>query len=310
MGVLEDLASKRRQVLATRTLIGRSPACRMRVDASHVSKEHAMLWFDEGAWWLRDLGSRNGTWVDGQRVEAMASQRLEAGARLAFGGESEVWVLSQADAPGPMAERLRDDTLVCGTADFLMLPDADDPLAAVFADRGAWMVEVEGVSRAAVDQEVLQLDGQLFRLALPIDGATTMQHAAPSASASASSSTPLLRLRVSQDQEYVQVEVRREADAGVDVLPPKVHHQLLLTLARVRLDDAEASEVERGWVYTDELCTMLRIDRRTVNQYVFRARRELTARGPGLAAKVVERRTTTDQIRLGIAEVEIGSFES
>jgi pSer/pThr/pTyr-binding forkhead associated (FHA) protein len=44
-------------------LIGRSTMCTLQIDAADVSKEHASLrWVGDG-WELRDLGSRNGTFV-------------------------------------------------------------------------------------------------------------------------------------------------------------------------------------------------------------------------------------------------------
>jgi pSer/pThr/pTyr-binding forkhead associated (FHA) protein len=33
-----------------------------------VSRRHAELCFAEGRWMLRDLGSSNGTWVNGRRI--------------------------------------------------------------------------------------------------------------------------------------------------------------------------------------------------------------------------------------------------
>ena len=33
-----------------------------------ISRQHAEVSHADGLWWIRDLGSRNGTLVDGQRV--------------------------------------------------------------------------------------------------------------------------------------------------------------------------------------------------------------------------------------------------
>jgi pSer/pThr/pTyr-binding forkhead associated (FHA) protein len=51
-----------------RLLIGRSPDCQLVFADDTVSRRHAELRFDEGRWMLRDLGSANGTWVNGRRV--------------------------------------------------------------------------------------------------------------------------------------------------------------------------------------------------------------------------------------------------
>ncbi len=34
-----------------------------------VGKHHAMIFFDGSAYYITDLGSRNGTWVNGTRVQ-------------------------------------------------------------------------------------------------------------------------------------------------------------------------------------------------------------------------------------------------
>ncbi|WP_375487964.1 ATP-binding cassette domain-containing protein, partial [uncultured Jatrophihabitans sp.] len=48
--------------------IGRTPDNRITVDDLLVSRHHAALTFDGRAWTLRDLGSSNGTFVDGRRI--------------------------------------------------------------------------------------------------------------------------------------------------------------------------------------------------------------------------------------------------
>lgn len=49
--------------------IGRDPACELIVDDSTVSARHASLTFRQGHWWLEDLGSKNGTFINGQLLE-------------------------------------------------------------------------------------------------------------------------------------------------------------------------------------------------------------------------------------------------
>jgi len=49
--------------------IGRSEECEVRITDGVVSRHHAEVLLVGGKWWLCDLSSGNGTYVDGQRVE-------------------------------------------------------------------------------------------------------------------------------------------------------------------------------------------------------------------------------------------------
>ena len=58
--------------IAARTGIGRSHEGELVVLASSVSREHAELRKTDAGWHIRDLGSRNGTFVDGVRAQGRA----------------------------------------------------------------------------------------------------------------------------------------------------------------------------------------------------------------------------------------------
>jgi penicillin-binding protein 1A len=51
--------------------IGRGPEAEIRIEAPGVSKRHALLEHRGGHWLLRDLGSTNGLWWRGQRVQEL-----------------------------------------------------------------------------------------------------------------------------------------------------------------------------------------------------------------------------------------------
>jgi pSer/pThr/pTyr-binding forkhead associated (FHA) protein len=54
------------------TLVGRADECDLRIDHKSVSKMHCILVKTEGLVLVRDLGSTNGTRVNGQRVRRAA----------------------------------------------------------------------------------------------------------------------------------------------------------------------------------------------------------------------------------------------
>jgi ABC transport system ATP-binding/permease protein len=51
--------------------IGRDPLCRIVIDDTRVSREHVELRYLPTGWRLRDLGSRNGTYAGGVRIEEL-----------------------------------------------------------------------------------------------------------------------------------------------------------------------------------------------------------------------------------------------
>ncbi|MEU0830439.1 DUF1707 and FHA domain-containing protein [Streptomyces sp. NPDC056231] len=76
--------------------IGRDPANGLRLTHETVSRKHAELTVQGGRWILRDLGSTNGTCVNGQRVTGAVSVR--DGDQVSFG---RITFRLSAPAPKP-----------------------------------------------------------------------------------------------------------------------------------------------------------------------------------------------------------------
>jgi pSer/pThr/pTyr-binding forkhead associated (FHA) protein len=51
-----------------RFVIGRESDCHLAIPDPTVSKRHAELRLEDGQWSIEDLRTRNGTWVNGQRI--------------------------------------------------------------------------------------------------------------------------------------------------------------------------------------------------------------------------------------------------
>jgi hypothetical protein len=64
-------------------LIGRSSSCQIVLGDDTVSRRHAELRFEDGRWLLRDLGSSNGTYVNGRWV---AETEVRPGDVIHLGG--------------------------------------------------------------------------------------------------------------------------------------------------------------------------------------------------------------------------------
>ncbi len=61
--------SARRAFWQPEVLLGRDPRCDVRLTDASVSARHALLTYHHGQWWLDDLGSRNGTRLNHERVK-------------------------------------------------------------------------------------------------------------------------------------------------------------------------------------------------------------------------------------------------
>lgn len=70
--------------LRERTTIGRAADNLVAIDDPFLSGRHAEIVFDAGAWWVRDMGSTNGTLLNGARVGSQAA--IAPGDVLQFGG--------------------------------------------------------------------------------------------------------------------------------------------------------------------------------------------------------------------------------
>jgi len=75
-----DPNSKRFPVAGITTVLGRHPDCDVVVDVGAVSRHHAKISHRDTAYWLEDLGSRNGTFLNGQLINQ--PQPLQQGDRI------------------------------------------------------------------------------------------------------------------------------------------------------------------------------------------------------------------------------------
>ncbi len=78
--------------LAAVSNIGRATEGAIVVLATSVSREHAELRATDGGWIVRDLGSRNGTFVDGVRCQGRAALPERAVVKV---GDVPLWFLAQ-----------------------------------------------------------------------------------------------------------------------------------------------------------------------------------------------------------------------
>jgi pSer/pThr/pTyr-binding forkhead associated (FHA) protein len=69
--------------LSASMTIGRGPECELRVDDAYASQQHARLFAKNNSWFVEDLGSTNGTFVNDQKLAAPAM--LQPGDKVRVG---------------------------------------------------------------------------------------------------------------------------------------------------------------------------------------------------------------------------------
>jgi formylglycine-generating enzyme required for sulfatase activity len=98
MATLVQAQTGQRITLKLRNLVGRSSKCELHLPNPNISSEHALIWWDGDCWWLRDLGSRNGTSTDGRALEGETPARLEVGMVITF-AQQLGWTVESLSAP-------------------------------------------------------------------------------------------------------------------------------------------------------------------------------------------------------------------
>ena len=78
------------------TLIGRTSGNDIVVDEQGVSRQHASIRGDDNGFWVTDLGSRNGTFVNDTRL-GQEPYRLRNWDRIEIGGATTHWVFMEPE---------------------------------------------------------------------------------------------------------------------------------------------------------------------------------------------------------------------
>jgi pSer/pThr/pTyr-binding forkhead associated (FHA) protein len=275
-----------------RSLVGRSTLADIVLTSRRASNEHASIGWYSNHWVLRDLGSSNGTTVDGRLLGPRDRVVLTVGNVLQFGSEAESLQVLDVSAPAPCAVLLGPQSYSWGQRTLLMLPTDAAPEASVFFVNGNWQVDDGATTQAPECGDIIGLPSGHWRLLLPDD---------PDADGfTAGYQLELNKLelvfRVSSDTVVLNV-VQGSADIR---LPARACVQTLFALAQLRKSRHSQND---GWIGTAELAEMRSCSPEKINVDVHRLRKLFEEAGVHDAARIVER-DDTKKLRIGVERLQ------
>ncbi len=296
MGRLRRLSDGLELELSAQCLLGRNKTCTHPLDDPYLSGEHAKLRWAGDGWEIRDLGSSNGTFVDGRRLEPGIPIRLGEGIDLGF-GEERGWRLVDAGGPAALARNLTSGDVVQADGEILAIPSDVDPQLSVYPNPGGagWVMEPTGKEPVAVGHTAeVAVGGATWRLELPM-----IAEATPVVDASKVIHSVL---QVFEQRGDVLVWSYRFRGETVEISDLEFV-QVVLHLAKARKADEDKPMDERGWRTVQSVADDLGLAASTVNVNIFRARKALAKAGVEGAAELFEagpgqRRLGTDRFQL------------
>lgn len=86
--ILKSISVSVQQILKLKPgeyIVGRDPTCDIVVVDPYVSRVHAKIFYRDGRWYVEDLGSRNGTYVNGEDIRNKGAVELGEGVEVIIG---------------------------------------------------------------------------------------------------------------------------------------------------------------------------------------------------------------------------------
>ncbi len=249
-------------------IVGRAAGADVVLDDPQVSRRHALLRLAEGECVVLDLGSANGTFVNGRRLSGPA--RLRAGDRVSFGTIQSTY---GGDAPGAPAEADWSDGGTAPQVVMTMPAPSRAPtqaevtrsadLAASVAARLRFLEDLGRMSRSAFDEAALVrfvLD-EILALVPPADRAAILLWDRESGrlvpAGGRTRGGPAAALRVSRTLVEDAVR-RREAVLAVDVADD-ARYARAESMVALGLRSAIAVPM----LFADEVCGVIEVDSTT-----------------------------------------------
>lgn len=291
---------------------GRDPRCSTVLKGNAVSRFHARISWNGNEWTLRDLGSRNGTYINGRRQANEATKRIKAGDRILFGDTHEEYLFLEDDEPQSLLITYdgQEKEIRIPLSHLLPLPSTEKPLCTIFCSKDdEFHMENENGEIVTIEHgQQITVDGDVFHVILAHQ---------PNETPHTRSSDMLpktdgihLDIAVSPDEESAEIVLYTGTEKLI--LQPRVHFYLLAYLARIRNSQtpkdmeplSKSNGDEYGWVDCEVVCNDLMINREHLAQQVFRVRQDFKNHNTMIAERIIDRRLR-GKMRIGF---QAGSF--
>lgn len=296
--------------------LGRAPTNEVCIPDDHISWHHAMVWFEAGSLWIKDLGSRNGTFVNGHRISAPTALAPTDAVRLGPELKIELGIAGEPSVDLPMAFALEE---VSSSVRYPIMEDrfsiGSDPASDLRLDdgpeeAGVLLVVGHGEVWLGIDDEdhLLELDTPFELAGRQFVLRAADQVHAPTAAPEGDRYN--YRLEATLDGATGPQAVLRDLSTGNSHVVSAENRAVLLYLLGTQLvQDRKAglSATECGWVQDRQIATGIwgrgskGKDTNSLHVLVYRLRKEL--KKEGFDAWFIEKRKR--YIRARLAEVQI-----
>jgi hypothetical protein len=279
--------------------VGRLPLCQLALDLPFVSQAHALVRWNGTSWEIRDLGSKNGTYLNQQRLAVGVTSPLVLGAEIRFGDLAETWLLVDERPPLPAAVPMDGTSASVMVSGAIAVPSSEQPVAVIYAEGDGWVLEIDDVRQPLTPGQRFWAADREWRFDCPMGAAPT-------------NGTDAMRMKlddlmlvfaVSRNEEQVALKLRKahiERDLGT-----RSAFYLSLVLCEHRLRERTCGIGQPGWLDVDELLRMVPdyTCLSHVSVDIWRLRRAFHDAGVEDFARIIERRR--GQVRLGTDHAEI-----
>jgi hypothetical protein len=227
------------------------------------------------------------------------------GAKLRFGDVPGEWLVVDLDPPDAVATALDNGARVPPQGGLIVLPSPDAPEVSLYrrAD-GAWIAEGPDRVWEPERDEIVVAGGRRFRF----EPGSAVHATSTSLGNRLTPSAITLDFTVSRNEEQVNLSIVHLGQRLA--LKPRAHTYLLLTLARLRTQDQanpELPQTSHGWVEQSRLLRMLATNLAQLTLDIYRARRQFADAGMLDSAQIVERRTSSRELRIGVERLSIAT---